>query len=186
LLSIQFNTIFNPDGTSRKVRTKWEYNSVNHLSKLTEADDTPNAKITTYTYTPRGELKTTTKPSGCTLTYDYNGLGDLEQLSSSDGTVRHQVRYNKLGVPIWNDGSPREVDPRGRLLSEDFASGLRIENTYNLNGQRDTCTIPMANCLIEYGYCGSDMAEVTRKTLFGEKLYSHCYLKRDLSGNLLQ
>ncbi|HEX2583106.1 MAG TPA: hypothetical protein VHL30_03215, partial [Chlamydiales bacterium] len=173
LLSLQTNTIFNPDRTSRKVPIKWEYDSTGRLFKLIE----PNSKVTTYTYTPRGELKTVAKPNGCLLSYDYSGLGDLELIFSSDGTVRHQMHYNKLGALLWSDGNKLAVDSSGRILSEDFANGLRIENTYNNSGQRNTCRIPSADCLIEYAYRGNDMSEVSRKTLSGIALYTHRYLQ---------
>ncbi len=185
-LTLQTHLIPNPDGSTRQTRTKWTYDEMGRPNRLIEAEATAAAKVTTYAYTPRGEIKTKTKPNGSVLSYDYNGLGHLEQLTSSDGTVHHSMRYNKLGDLIWSDGNSRKVDHRGRLLSETLGNGLYIENTYNQNGQRETCALPAADCLIEYGYRGNDLTEVIRKTSGGVSQYVHRYTQRDLSGNLLQ
>jgi len=185
LLALQINTVFAPDGSTRTVRTKWEYDPCDRLRTLTEGEGTRHAKVTTYTYTPRGEKKTVTKPDGCVLSYEYSDLGNLELLTSSDGTVRHQMRYNKLGALIWSDGIERKVDGRGRILAESFPNGLLVENTYGEDGAKKTCRIPTANCLIEYQTNGLDLLKVSRKTLHGEELYAHTYVNRDLSGNLL-
>lgn len=189
-IASQIDTIFTLEGSSqcctREISTKWEYDSLGRLIKLTEAEGTAEAKITRFTYTLRGEKETTTKPDGNVLNYGYNGLGDLELITSSDQTVHHQMRYNKLGVLIWSDGLVRNVDGRGRILSETFPEGLSIQNRYNQTGQRTTCSIPQADCLIEYSYNGLDMMRVSRRTLLENELYSHTYSNRDLSGNQLQ
>jgi len=185
LLAIQINTVFSPKSSTRTVRTKWEYDSLGRLKTLKEGEGLAKPKISTYTYTPRGRKKTVTKPDGCTLTYEYNGLGNLERLVSSDGTVHHQIRYNRLGALIWNDGIERKVDGQGRILSETFPNRLLIENTYGEDGERELCRIPAADCLIEYHTNGLDLIKVSRRTLRGEGVYEHTYLNRDLSGNLL-
>src|SRR5690606_37338567 len=53
-------------------------------------------------------------------------------------------------------------------------------------GRRNTCQIPIANCLITYDYEPANLKRVHRKTLDGTTLYSHTYTSRDLSGNVLE
>ena len=185
-LAQQIDTVFAPNGTQRKVRTCWQYNPRGLLKTLTEAEGTLDAKITHYTYTPRGELETVTKPNRVVLTYQYNDLGHLTSLSSSDGTVNHRMEYNLLGHLQKSDELVRKTDPFGRILKERFPRWHTIENTYDQRGRRDTCKISAAGCLITYEYDPVHLKKVTRKTLDGTALYSHSYTKHDLSGNVLE
>jgi len=181
--TFQINTAFASNSASRSIRTRWEYDAAGRPITLIEADGTSDAKVTSYTYTLRGEKQTTTKPDGTLLTFTYTPLGHLEQLTSSDQTVNHHMRYDRLGNLIWHDGIERIVDPRGRLLEEHFPN-YRIQNSYNHMGERLTCSCPEADFLIEYAYLGKDMTHVTRKTIDGRTLYIHQYLAHDLYGNL--
>ncbi len=183
-LSLQNNTAFASDGSQRTIRTRWEYDVMGRLTKLIEAEGTLDAKITTHTYTPRGEKQTTTKPDGTLLSFTYNPLSHLERLDSSDGTIHHHMRYNKLGQLTWHDGIERTVDARGSLLEEKFPH-YTIQNRYNSMGKRIECSCPEADFRIEYSYRGSDMTHIIRKTYTGQELYTHQYLAHDLSGNLL-
>ena len=63
---------------------------------------------------------------------------------------------------------------------------LTITNGYDSQGRRIACSIPAADCRIEYSYHGLDPQSVQRKTLNGQTLYTHQYLSYDLSGNLLE
>ncbi len=181
LLNVQADTIFSPE-SSRKVHTRWSYDKRGRLSSLTEADE----RVTRYEYTPRGELERKIKSDGTVISYDYNDLGHLISLSSSDGTVLHSMKYDRLGRLIWFDGITRTFDAKGRILSEIFPQGYSVQNRYDLAGRRVECSIPMANCAIEYAYNSFDLTRVTRKTGMGEELYSHDYLDYDLAGNLLK
>jgi RHS repeat-associated protein len=185
-LVTQVDTIYAPDGTKRQARTCWAYNSRGLLQTLTEAAGTLEAKTTTYEYTPRGELETVTKPDGVLLTYRYNDLGHLELLTSSDGTVNYRMEYNLLGHLQKSGDFVRETDPFGRILSETALRGYKIINTYDKRGRRNTCQIPIANCLISYDYEPANLKKVHRKTLDETLLYSHTYTSHDLSGNVLE
>ncbi|MBX9745221.1 MAG: hypothetical protein K2X08_08440, partial [Chlamydiales bacterium] len=185
-LSLQVDTIFAPDGSFRQIRTKWEYDAAGRVSQLTEAEGTLHAKITRYTYTPRGDKETITKPDGTILKYTINPFGDVIKITSSDHTVAHEMRYDNKGNLIWNDKIERTWDAKGRLLSEVF-SDLRhsVMNAYNFLGQRTDCKIPLADCWIEYKHNALDMTEVDRKNMLSEQVYSFQFC-HDLSGNLQQ
>jgi RHS repeat-associated protein len=183
---IEIDTVYGSDGSSRKVQTRWEYDTRQRLIALIEADDTLDAKTTCYTYTPNGKKAKTLKPDGTVLFYEYDDLGHLSLLHSSDGTLSHRMLHNRLGYLIQSDALKRVVDARGRIISETFPSGYCIENRFNSQGQRIQCCIPQADCLIEYDCNALDLCNVARKTLAGITLYAHSYRSRDLSGNLLQ
>ncbi|HEV7736444.1 MAG TPA: hypothetical protein VGO47_03615, partial [Chlamydiales bacterium] len=182
-ITLQINTAFASNSAARSIRTRWEYDAAGRPIRLIEAESTPEAKVTAHTYTLRGEKQTTAKPDGILLTFTYSPLGHLEHISSSDQTVNHHMHYDRLGNLIWHDGIERKVDPRGRLLAENFPN-YRVQNSYNDMGQRLTCSCPEADFLIEYAYFGKEMTHVTRKTIDGRTLYTYQYLAHDLCGNL--
>lgn len=184
-LVLQIDDIYNQHGFIGKVRTRWEYDARNRLKTLIEAEGTANSKITAYTYTLTGQLDTVTKPNGVILQYGYNELGFHTSLKSSDRTVSHKMDYNLLGHLIRTDEIERKTDPHGRLLTESFPRHT-IENRYDSSGKRIECTIPIADCLIEYRYQGPNLQKVSRNHLSKALLYEHEYLKHDLSGNILE
>ncbi|HSX13708.1 MAG TPA: RHS repeat-associated core domain-containing protein [Chlamydiales bacterium] len=185
-LFFQTNTIYNPDNTFRKVKTRWDYDNRARLQTLTEAAMTSNSKITKYSYTPTGEVKTITKPNGILLTYGYNDLRLNTSITSSDGTVNHHMHYNRLGHLIQSDNISRNTDVLGRVLTENFSQDFGIKHEYDASGRRASCQIPVANVLIEYDYLGNDLKRVGRKTSEKVLLYEHTYGSHDLSGNLLE
>jgi RHS repeat-associated protein len=182
----QIDTIFMPDGSSHDVQTHWEYDHRGRLITLIEADGSPDAKTTRHLYQPDGKLSQTTKPDGTSLFYTYDGLSNLVSLQSSDGTVRHQMAYNRLGHLVQSDDSRRTYDAKGRILTEAFPNGYSMENSFDGQGRRIACSIPAANCQIDYSYHGLDPQSVQRKTINGQTLYTHHYSSYDLSGNLLE
>lgn len=185
-LALQIDTIYSPSGSQRQSHTRWIYNSRGLLEQLIEAEGTLEAKTTHYTYTPRGELHTITKPNGVILTYQYNDLGHLESLTSSDHTVNYEMKYNLLGHLQKSNDISRRTDPHGRLLSETILGKYIIKNAYDPQGRRKTCEIPIADCHISYEYDPLYLRNVTRKKLDHTPLYTHSYTSYDLSGNLLQ
>lgn len=186
LLGLQIDTVYASTSPTREVRTCWKYNARGLLETLTEAEGTLETKVSQYTYSPREELKTVTKPNGVVLTYGYDDLGYLKTLDSSDDTVHHRMSYNFLGHLQLCDGVIRETDPFGRIKSEKFPSGLSVENEYDPVGKRKVCKIPVADCLIAYDHDPVQLQSVARKTLNQQPLYRHLYTRHDLSGNLLE
>ncbi len=183
---LQIDTIYHLDGTQKEIKTRWEYNSRGWLKTLIEAANTLEAKTTYYTYTPRGELETLTKPNGVVLSYTHSDLGHLESLTSSDQTIHHKMRYNLLGHLQESDGLIRQTDAFGRIKKETFPHGYTLETTYDCQGRKSSCQIPHADCLILYQYDPAHLKSVTRKTLEGITLYTHTYAAYDLSGNITQ
>ena len=113
-------------------------------------------------------------------------LGFLAALESSDATVCHRMTYDRLGRLIQSDGLTRNVDAKGRVLQESFPGGYLIETAYDSQGRKISCSVPSADCLIEYGYHVKDLTSVASKTISGKRFYEHYYGSRDLFGNLLE
>lgn len=176
----QTDTVFSPHNPPREIETAYTYDSRNRLITLVEG----NEKTTSYTYTANGKQKTVTKPSGVTLFYDYNDLDQLISIRSSDKTVSHHMSYNKLGHLLKTDDIIRTTDPQGHITSETLPCGLTIFSEYQ-NNKKQKMTLPFFNCLVEYQYRGNQLAQIERKTLQGESLYTHTYNAYDLAGNLL-
>jgi RHS repeat-associated protein len=160
---------------TRQVVTQWHYNSRDRLERQVEGND---LKTTTYSYCPCGERKQVCKPDGITLDYEYNKLGQLVLLTSSDGTVRHEMTYDLRGNPLTFDGITRTLDPRGRVASEIFPQGFLTITDYDKRGRKKVSTFGMVKVVYEYGQL--DLESVTCGSLV------HSYKEYDLSGNLLQ
>ncbi|MBF8263646.1 MAG: hypothetical protein HW387_1311 [Parachlamydiales bacterium] len=96
------------------------------------------------------------------------------------------MNYNRLGHLVRSDDVRRTYDAKGRILSEVFPGGYSMENTFDSQGRRIECSIPAANCQIEYAYNALDLQSIQRKTTDGQTFYTHKYLSFDLSGNLLE
>ena len=106
-------------------------------NRLTETD--ANGNTTRYAYDEQiftvdgnGNLKTKTDPDGYVTTYGYNGLDMVTSINYNDGKeVTYQ--YNKVGDLVemtdWTGTTTFEVD----LLN-------RITKTYDLLGQLKTVT----------------------------------------------
>jgi len=107
-----------------------------------------NGAQRSYTYTPQGHLKTFTKPNGQTLTTTYDPMGRAIATHSSDGTIAYTMTYGTHATPLLIDDNVqgtqthRELDNRGRLISETLANGHTLTSTYNAYGQRTSLTLP--------------------------------------------
>lgn len=181
------HTIINHQ-TTAIVTTTWQYGPEKRLLTLIEADSTPEQRITTYTYTPKGLLETITKPDATTIFHTYDPLSRLTTLSSTD--IHYVYHYNKLHQvqavedQINHTTIYRTYDPKGRLLTETFPNNITLRSQYNSSGQRTQLTLP-DNSLITYAYHGTLLSQIDRYNSSGHHLYTHRYLAYDLSGHLL-
>jgi RHS repeat-associated protein len=150
---------------------RWKYDSRGRLERLIEGD---GLKVTHYTYTPRGELQQLRKPNGVTLDYTYNDLSQLVLLTSSDGTVHHEMSYTRKGDLLTFDGIRRQLDPFGRVLSERFPQGVCVETNYDHRGRKNLSRLNGVE--IRYSYGPQDLQTITCAGL------THRYAEYDLAG----
>ncbi len=184
-LSYQIDTIFASNGLERQVTTRWEYDPMGREIALIEASGTPQEKVTRRTYIPTGEVKTITKPDQTVISYAYNGLSQLIGINASDGSVHHEMSYNRLGHLQRTDQIQRLTDPKGRVLSETFPLGYSIQSDFDDYGRKASFKIPCSGLFIFYNYLGSLLQKISRFNNL-EELYSHEYLERDLSKKILK
>ncbi len=170
--------------------THFSYTRDNSVESNTRAFGTPEARTTSYTYTPDCKVATMTLSDGIILVYDYDPLGFLQNLKSSDGKIRHHFEYNKNGDllsafdEVDNIKIQREVDPFGNVTRELFPNRIEIKKDY------DTFDRPIALYISNFGsvaytYDSLFLRKVTRIGPDGKLQYVHQYESYDLDGNLL-
>ena len=184
----QVSTLFNPDKTIVKT---WAYDARSRLVEMREAVDEPIEKVTQYSYTLDGHLKTLTKPDGETVFYTYDGLGRQTSILTSDGSCHYVLRHDKMGYVIEsqdlirNQTTKRAYSHFGELLSETQANHQTLQNTYDELGRR-TAMIFHNGSKVLYDYTPYHMAKVERVSRNGTSLYVHYYTEYDRSFNLTE
>ncbi|QYY34820.1 DUF6531 domain-containing protein [Ruficoccus sp. ZRK36] len=119
--------------TDDKSETTWTYTAKGFPATRTQKTfTTAPAVVTTYDYSPKGELIRQSDPAGRTVRYDYDMMGRLETTTryastSSDQALSWNARYyNQNGEVNWEDGpryNPedyvfRDYDGAGRVIAE--------------------------------------------------------------------
>lgn len=181
----KLSTIYGPDGSTRQVTTRWEYDSLNRPIKLIEAD----LKITAFSYTPTGKRKTVTKPDGTVLTSTYDKLDREIRLTSSDGTIDYITEYDILSHPIKITDkinkliNERTYDARGNLLSEKLGNGLTISKSYDTQSRVTALNLPDGGSA-KYTYDELYLRAIARINASGKQVYQHLYTHYNLAGKL--
>ncbi len=188
-LTLQKDHLFENEHYLKTQCTKYTYTNRNQIASLIRALGTPNARSTTFTYTPSGKRESKTLPDGISLTYGYHPLGYLQNLQSSDGKIQFTFLRNRLGQllcatdEVQKSSIHRELDPCGNIIREEFPSGLTLEKTYDAFDRPLTLTLPDKGEVI-YTYDPLFLRSVTR-TSAGDTLYTHSYDLYDQDGNLV-
>lgn len=183
----QTSTLYNP---SKIITKAWKYDARGRVIELTEALSEPIEKTTRYTYTPDGLLSTLTKPDRVIITYSYNDLGKVTQLTTSDGSIHYELSYDKLGnIIIAEDLIQQTITKRsyshfGDLLEETQSNRFTTKRTYDPIGRKTSLTLP-DHSQVEYIYDPYHLKEINRNDSSGFSIYQHQYTTYDLSHNLL-
>lgn len=170
--------------------TQFLYTCNNQIESITRAFGTSDARTTHYTYTPGGRVSTKVLPNGITLSYDYNLLGYLQRLSSSDGKIRHRFDCNKNGKLLYaideveKTAIQREIDPFGNVTRELFPNHIEINKEYDAF-DRPTKLFIQGHGYLTYAYSPLFLKTVSRFAADGKLQYTHKYEKYDHDGNLL-
>lgn len=166
--------------------TAFHYDQKHQIKSFIRAYGTPLERTTLFAYTPGGKTKTKTQPDGTILAYEYDSLGYLKSLSSSDDKIKHTFRYDLLGNLLQaSDGNvtvERECDPFGNVRKEEY-NGICIEKTYDKFNRPLKVTLPDSSAIV-YAYDPLFCRSVERYSTSGEHLYTHHYDEYDLDGHL--
>ncbi|MCP5508978.1 MAG: hypothetical protein H7A39_00985 [Chlamydiales bacterium] len=181
----QISTIYNPDNTSRKVETRWEYDCQLRPVTQIEAVNTDLQRITLKSYTPSGQLLCLYKPDGVQIHHSYDDLDRLINLESSDGSVHYSCTYNKndqltQAVDILTGQETiRKWDAHGNLIYEKLGNGLELASLYDQQNRRTSLRYPDGQT-VNYTYDPLFMRSVELDD------FKHNYDEYDLDGNLLK
>ncbi len=183
-------TVITPEQADRIIVTHWLYNSSGNLLSLTEAEGTPEQRITRCRYNSAGQKEVLVKPDGIEIFYTYNAKGMLASIKSSDNSIFYRYEYNKNDLAtkitdqLQNSTTAREYDSANRLVSEILANGLNVKYTHDKLGRLTQMDLPDGSG-VAYVYNALNLTEVRRLRSSGEQIYSHIYQDYDLSGCLL-
>ena len=169
------------------VKTGYTYDSLNRVKTLTRAMGSPEARGTSYTYKPGGELLTKTLPNGTVLSHTYTPLGYLSTLDASDDSV-HQTYQTDLNGKLLSGTDnghllTRTLDDFGNVLIETI-DGITYNRTYDPLNRLKSITFPDQSS-VEYTYASYHLSRVRKLSPLGKESYFHTYLSYDQSGNLL-
>src|SRR6266511_163329 len=122
---VRDNSAETDDPTSRgydSTRGTYEYDIRDLLSKVTNAESAtdPNPKVTSYTYTSRGQTLRQTKANGNTIDYTYylDGLLQNQVEKKSNGTLvsQHSLDYSANGHRTRDAAKTQNADNHAAYL----------------------------------------------------------------------
>ncbi len=149
--------------------------------------DAVNARITTYTYTPAGDIATITVPQGDTLSYTYDEARRLTRVTDSLG---HYIDYvpdlmgNILSETVHASDSriirqqSALYNQLGQLFQSIGADNQTTEYGYDLNGNHSNITDARANPTTQ-AFDALNRLKTVIDAKFGETEYGY-----DSAGNL--
>src|SRR6266536_2638790 len=119
-----------PNGTLKKrtydsAADSFEYDPVDQVSKVTnDSPGNPNPDVTTYTYTPRGQVKLETRGAGNTIDHTYYADGLLRHLiqkALDQSTVaEHTLTYDANGNEDTDAARLMSADQHDNLIHREF------------------------------------------------------------------
>lgn len=199
-------TVITPDGSDRKITTRWVHDALHKVRDLIEAEGTLEQKHTCYRYNGYGQKEAIIRPDGVEVLHTYDSLGRLQTFYGSDGSFSYRYNYDKNDNPIcvvdnvYQTTTRRVYDHANRIISETFGtcesefgwsgsggSGSGLINRYNYDrlGRPVSVVLPDGSG-VDYVYDASNLKQVVRKDVSGKTPYKHCYGGYDLSGRVTQ
>lgn len=176
-------------------RIAWQYGPMNRLEFIKVAAGTSEERITTFTYTERGQLASRLDSGEAnSILYEYNRNATLQKISHQSGKdldLSNHYLYDRSGNitdACALDGIKvhREYDAFDQLIKEDFKDDIgeySILYHYDKMGRRTSVTLPDGSS-ITYTYDAFFPRTVSFVSKLGEIQYTHSYEKYDFSGNL--
>ncbi len=139
------------------LHTTFEYDVRGRLmqsSTFPDGESESNGRITTYTYTPAGDIETITVPNGETLTYTYDEARRLIRITDSQGdyiVYEPDLMGNILSETVYaSDTSIIQqqtavYNQLGQLFQSLGAESQTTEYGYDLNGNNNQVTDARTN-----------------------------------------
>lgn len=176
--------VFQEGNLVRTVKNLRVYDSSSHLTAVIEAAGSEDQRINKYVYDEHGFRSEWIKPDGVIIHYDYDALGRLREVASSDDTVYYHITYDRVGNMVkiadhMGRLTKRTYDENHQLVKEMLGNGLTLEYSYDALGRRTRVALP-DHTFIKYTYDAANLKAVSRAG------YTHKYQQHDLSGNVLE
>jgi RHS repeat-associated protein len=175
------------DGVLQKsLKIEFEYDSKNREIAVIEAAGETLQKITRKEYHPSGELAKIIKPDGTVIFHEYDHLGRLIEMCSSDGSIHYIYEYDqndnviKVHDCVHEMTTQRTIDANNRMISEQLGSGLNFSYRYDPRGRVLKLTLP-DETTVEYSYDAVNLRTVTRRN---GKNRNSCTYHFNLSGRI--
>lgn len=182
--------VIEKEKVQRSLMTLYTYTIDNQVASIIEAAGTPEQKITRTTYNELGQKSATIKPDGTIISYNYDPLGRVKKITSSDQTIAYRYEYNVLDQItevkdlIHGKMTTREYDSLGQMVKETLGNGLALSYTYDRMGRVCMLILP-DNTGVEYVYDAVNLKEVHR-LVDGKRVYTHRDVAHDLSGKVTE
>jgi RHS repeat-associated protein len=148
--------------------TQWEYDLCHRPIRCIEAQGTPIQKVTSREYNAYGQLAKIIKPDGVVLTHEYDALGRLNKLDSSNKTVGYAYTYDLNNNVLQVDDlyqhccTKKQYDQNNRLVAETLGNGLTMHYQLDGQGRLRQATYPDGSST-DYQYEGVHLKTVSRK-----------------------
>ncbi len=150
----------------------------------------PSGKTTDYTY-EKGRLSKKNKPDGVSIHYEYDALGRLEKMHSSDKTINYIYHYDlhdnicQIEDAIHQTTQERTFDLENRLIREIISPGIGITYDYDNLDRLIKMALPHGS-YITYTYGAYHLTKIQRYDAANHLKYTYECPAYDLQGNLLK
>ena len=157
---------------------------MNQLTRFVEASGDPEQRVTTHSYL-QGQKRSTVKPDGVSLHYEYNILGLLQNFWGSDHSFHYRYTYNRNLLPTliedMKNGTANclSYDSENQLIEEVLGNELTLKYGYDALGRIQRVGLPDATD-IEYFYSPCALKEVRRGSI------KHIYENYNLLGQVTE
>ncbi|MFG2091264.1 DNRLRE domain-containing protein [Spirillospora sp. NPDC048824] len=153
--------------------SKFDYNTRDLIEKITNAPTATSTdkRVSTFTYTPRGQLDTQTKPNGNTVTFTYTLDGlithQAEKKSGGGLVAEHNLDYTPNGhiatdaARLMNADNPGALldttyaftyDPQDRIAKVTKTGNAAGTETYAYDGNNNVVTQTVAGTTTTHNY----------------------------------
>jgi RHS repeat-associated protein len=169
---------------------RYTYDAMSRLVDTVHAYGTSEQKTFTTRYNTLGLKESFLKPDGVSMRFEYDGLGRLAQLFSSDNSVSYSYVYDVNNNPIDTINNltgktcERLFDNKGRVLHEVQQNGLTTSFSYCYDGAIQTMTLPDGSS-VAYAYEAGYLKRATRYDVNGIAKYEHQIHAYDSQGNII-
>ncbi|CUI18108.1 rhs family protein (plasmid) [Candidatus Protochlamydia naegleriophila] len=185
-LIVQREAVINKEVIEGYYTIERSYNSRDLLEKIVEK---PALKTTCYQYDARGRLAAKIKSDGVLLSYRYNPLGHLIELTASDRSLSYIYHYDLqghlLGIhdAIHNKQQKRSYDCLGRLVEENLGNQLILRYRYDPFDRIKNLIFPDGSS-IHYTYNAFRLTHVERLSKDEKSLYTCQIPEYDWCGRI--